>query len=146
MTTPIWAQALLAVVADEYGRSDKPELHWRRWPRGKARLSSGRCRHKFFPVRIWVTARRDPIWFQFQGKGRWLKITARVDQKMVLLHELAHWLMGPDEGHSAAFWLLAWQLYRRHSVQIKHALERETFFFGELPERMSKVLSRSRVA
>jgi len=51
--------------------------------------------------------------------------TDRTDQKLVLLHELAHWLCDVGEHHGARFWDKAWQLYRRYRVPIRYARKRE---------------------
>ena len=49
----------------------------------------------------------------------------RTEQKIVLLHELAHWLLPVGEHHSPAFWDKAWSLFRRYRCPIKVALARE---------------------
>jgi len=51
--------------------------------------------------------------------------TDRTDQRMVLLHELAHWSLGMRHGHDETFWLKAWEFYRRYRVPIRHAQVRE---------------------
>lgn len=55
-----------------------------------------------------------------------------VDQRLVLCHEIAHWLGAPKEGHSPAFWRRAWRLYRRYRVPIYYALAREGDFHGAI--------------
>lgn len=45
--------------------------------------------------------------------------------KMVLLHELGHWLRPNDECHSNAFWDDVWRLYIRYGVNILEALRDE---------------------
>lgn len=103
MAIPKWAQELVLRVALDEGREELPDVTWRRnhrrWP-----YSSGHTKHGSRAVV--VTA------------GTSLK-----DQRLVLLHELAHWLIGT--GHTDTFWDKAWTLYRRYKVQIRWAKARE---------------------
>ena len=114
---PKWAQDLVLQVALDEGRDDVPDLTWHRARSRPGVLygdtiadlshtpqqSSGRASRN----RIHVTAGTD-----------------RKDQKLVLLHELAHWLT-PGEHHSARFWDKAWELYRRYKVPLRYARVRE---------------------
>lgn len=105
--TPKWVTDLVTAVCLDEHRAEEPEVCWRR---ARYRLSSGSyykptaCR----PARVVVTAGRD-----------------RRDQKLVLLHELAHWLTPAGEHHSARFWDTAWRLYRRYRVSLRYALKHE---------------------
>src|SRR6266540_652846 len=115
---PGWAIDLTLKVARAAERMDVPVVTWRlrhrnprrrAWGRGKiivppATHSSGRC----YPARIVITA------------GRSLK-----DQRLVLLHELAHWLAPTGEHHSESFWERAWALYRLYGVDLAYARKRE---------------------
>lgn len=89
---PAWAQDLVAQVCDEAGR--QPPRHvtwWRRsdpWSSGHTSKGEGR---------IHVTAGTDER-----------------DQRLVVLHELAHWLSPPGHHHSRHFWQLTWTLYGEH--------------------------------
>lgn len=49
----------------------------------------------------------------------------RTDAKLLLLHELAHIWAPPEEYHSAAFWDLAWELYRWAKLPIRYVKMRE---------------------
>jgi hypothetical protein len=100
---PQWAQDLAIRVALDEGCDTLPELTWRR--SRQATHSSGKA---IFDGRVIVTAGKE-----------------RRDQKLVLLHELAHWLMPDDEHHGPAFWDKVWQLYRRYGVPLRYAKERE---------------------
>lgn len=51
--------------------------------------------------------------------------THRRGQKMVLLHELTHWLMPYGEKHSARFFEKAFELYRRYHIPVSYAKRRE---------------------
>lgn len=49
-----------------------------------------------------------------------------VDQRLVLLHELAHLLVGPGHHHDRTFWRRAWGLYLADGqVSVAYALHRE---------------------
>ena len=111
MNAPVWAERIVREVA-RGRRRRPPELRWRRTRRLRSAGSADS------PVRagvggISIAAGRDPV-----------------DQRLVLCHELAHWLSRPDEGHTRAFWLRAWRLYRRYRVPIHYALAREGEFEG----------------
>ncbi len=106
---PAWAASLVAEVCAEAGVPE-PLLRWRRAATssstGLARVTSGT---------ISVTAGTDPI-----------------DQRLTLLHELAHWLgprprrwRGRVTHHDGAFFERAFELYRRHGVPAAEALARE---------------------
>lgn len=52
------------------------------------------------------------------------------DQKLVLLHELSHHLVGRTpagrrQGHSMKFWKLAFELYENYGVDMDYAFNRE---------------------
>jgi hypothetical protein len=106
---PAWAIRIVDEVCGTAGVRP-PLLRWRRGARtsstGLARVTEGT---------ITVTAGSD-----------------RLDQRLTLLHELAHWLgprtrrrRGRVVHHDAAFFEIAFGLYRRYRVPIAAALERE---------------------
>lgn len=99
---PLWAAALVADVCEQHG-VDPPAVTWRR--SHTSALSSGRYYRK--EHRLVVTAAGP-----------------RHEQRLVLLHELAHALT-PGEHHSLTFWLTAWRLYFEHGVPVRHAQRRE---------------------
>lgn len=106
---PEWAAAL---VVDVCAAADRPEpaVRWRRALRAN---SSGVTRPDL--GQITVTAGADPI-----------------DQRLTLLHELAHWLAprAPRRRrrtahHNAAFYEVAFALYHAHGVPAAEAIIRE---------------------
>ena len=108
---PIWAQNLLLSALlyweAQHGQVPVPALEWRR---GAKSSSSGR------------TAPR----LDNRDKGR-IVITAgsdRADAKLVLLHEIGHWLT-PMDHHSDRFWDVAWELYRWAKLPVRYCLWRE---------------------
>jgi hypothetical protein len=108
VTAPAWADALVATVCADAG-VEAPRLTWRRrlgmHSTGVARRSEGT---------ISVRAGEDPA-----------------DQRLTLLHELAHWLSPPARGrrvrhHGRAFYRAAFALYRRHGLADADALRLES--------------------
>lgn len=50
--------------------------------------------------------------------------TSRKDQKLVLLHELAH-MVAAEHHHDLVYWTCAWELYRDYGVDMAYAQKRE---------------------
>lgn len=112
---PGWATELMnRVLEDEGCDSVGVTLTWRRssqrW--GTVTYSSGRTH----PIeqRIIVTAGKD-----------------RRDQKLVLLHELAHVIGPPKASHDAQFWDTAWRFYDKYGVPFRYAIDREASYRAE---------------
>jgi hypothetical protein len=106
---PEWADALVREVCAEAGVAS-PVLRWRRALRQN---SSGVTRRHERSVA--VTAGHDPV-----------------DQRLTLLHELAHWLAAPARRHRGRvlhhdlnFYRVAFALYLQHGVPTAEALSRE---------------------
>jgi hypothetical protein len=110
MSAPAWARELVA-VACAHAAVDPPRLLWRERRGGP---STGVARHGEGTVS--VRAGSDPL-----------------DQRLTLLHELAHWIApaGGRRGrravhHGRAFYAIAFELYRRHGVAAADALRLES--------------------
>lgn len=108
MSAPDWAATLVAEVCTAAGLP-APRLAWRR--RDDER-STGVARRQLGLVS--VRAGRDPL-----------------DQRLTLLHELAHWLSPPPgrrraPHHGRAFYRVAFELYRRHGIPVGDALRLES--------------------
>jgi hypothetical protein len=111
MRPPAWAGALVDETCAEAGAT-RPRLTWRRragtYSTGVARRHAGL---------ISVRAGDDPL-----------------DQRLTLLHEIAHWLApapvrrrrARTEHHGRAFYRVAFELYRRHGLSDADALRLET--------------------
>ncbi|MGE3908896.1 MAG: hypothetical protein AB7K36_06075 [Chloroflexota bacterium] len=104
---PSWATDLVAQIAAELSRTDLPTLLW--WRMRQYRWSSGLTQATPMLKRQVITVR--------QGNEP-------VDATMVLLHELAHWLVGTTEQHSERFYAQAFRLYAAHG-DVEHAFRRE---------------------
>ena len=104
MAIPQWAQELTLKALIHCTVDDVPVIRWRR---SQGQTSSGTC---------------------FRDKKLGFVVTAgrnRTDAKLVLLHELAHWLRPAGECHGDAFWDLAWNLYRWAKLPVRYCLSRE---------------------
>lgn len=106
---PAWARELVAVACAEHG-SVAPRLSWRRRARP---TSSGVTRRD--DGRIGIVAGKDPI-----------------DQRLTLLHELAHWLTrsprrrrGRTVHHGRAFYAAAFALHGAYGIPVDVALRGE---------------------
>ena len=109
MRPPAWARVLVEEVCAD-ARVAPPRVSWRvrndEHSTGITRRSDGL---------VAVRAGRDPL-----------------DQRLTLLHELAHWLApnGPRRRravhHGPAFYSIAFELYRRHGIPDADALRLES--------------------
>lgn len=119
--TPPWARALVVNVCAD-ARVAPPRLSWRsrddEHSTGVTRRSEGL---------VAVRAGRDPL-----------------DQRLTLLHELAHWLAAPGARrrravhHGRAFYSVAFELYRRHGIPDGDALRLES---GRYPSSLRHAVS-----
>jgi hypothetical protein len=107
---PDWARALVATVCAAASRPE-PQLAWRR---RRHSTSSGVTRRGDGAISL--VAGSDPL-----------------DQRLTLLHELAHWLAPMPRRrrrriphHDAAFYAVAFDLYRRHGIPDHAALAGES--------------------
>lgn len=109
MTAPAWALELVAIVCTSAGMAE-PRLTWRR---RIGEHSTG------------VTRRHDGMIAVRAGSDE-------IDQRLTLLHELAHWVSpAPRRGrravhHGRAFYEMAFALYRRHGLPDADALRLES--------------------
>lgn len=108
MTVPGWASDLVDRVCREAGIA-APELRWRR---RSAERSTGIARRHAGTIA--VRAGTDAL-----------------DQRLTLLHELAHWIAAPPRRrgathHGRAFYRVAFALYRRFGIPDADALRLES--------------------
>jgi hypothetical protein len=110
MMAPDWALSLVSGVCADAGTA-QPRLAWRR---RAGDHSTG------------VTRRADGVVAVRAGADE-------LDQRLTLLHELAHWLSpAPRRGrrravhHGRAFYDIAFELYRRHGIPDADALRLES--------------------
>lgn len=110
MTAPTWARDVVAAVCADAGTAE-PHLRWRR---RAAAHSTG------------VARRHDGVIAVRAG-------TDELDQRLTLLHELAHWVSpaerarrGRSVHHGHAFYAIAFDLYRRHGIPATDALRLES--------------------
>lgn len=110
MSAPAWATSLLATVCADADVAP-PRLAWRR---RAAEHSTGVTRHEDGVIA--VRAGTDVL-----------------DQRLTLLHELAHWLArtprrrrGRSVHHGRHFYAIAFGLYRRHGIADADAVRLES--------------------
>jgi hypothetical protein len=108
MTAPDWAVALVAEVCSD-AEVAPPQLAWRR---RDAEHSTGVARRAAGTIAVRAG-------------------TDAVDQRLTLLHELAHWLAPRPRRrgathHGRAFYRIAFRLYRRHGIPTADALRLES--------------------
>lgn len=110
MTPPAWAVQLLETVCGDAGVAP-PRLLWRQ--RSGDHSTGVARRHEGL---VAVRAGSDPL-----------------DQRLTLLHELAHWLApasprrrGRSLHHGRTFYEIAFDLYRRHGIPDADALRLES--------------------
>ena len=106
---PSWAREIVRGECGAAGVAE-PAMRWRHARRS---ASSGVTRRSAGSIS--VTAGTDPL-----------------DQRLTLLHELAHWLgpaprrrRGRAQHHDARFYAIAFDLYRRHEIPDPEILARE---------------------
>lgn len=110
MSPPAWALSLLDAACADAGAAP-PRLLWRN---RRGEHSTGVTRR--VDGLVAVRAGSDPL-----------------DQRLTLLHELAHWLAAPTRRrrgrsvhHGRQFYAVAFELYRRHGVTDADALRLES--------------------
>lgn len=129
-STPQWAIELVEQVCKDYARSKPLELQWFDRTQNTKRMyiehhEDGRRTWQTEPIRsssgtTWAYRQKIHI-----SAGSDVK-----DQKLVLLHELAHHILnktkkGRGQGHTTKFWKLAFELYERYGIDMKTAFNRE---------------------
>ncbi len=118
MNPPKWAQELIKDTTkhlqSEGFRCDVPEVMWYGKPYRAS--TSGCCYSDYISI---------------------VAGSSKLDCKLVILHELAHWALPLDrdwvwplynkghEGHTSEFWGTAWKLYRWAKLPEKYCLQRE---------------------
>jgi hypothetical protein len=106
---PGWAMSLMAEVATANGRADLPSLKWTWMRKHAVRSSMGTTTTlpRLTRAVISVRAGTDPV-----------------DQRHVVLHELAHWLVGTEDPHTRVYYAQAFKLFAAYG-DLHHAFSRE---------------------
>ena len=124
-STPVWAIKLTEQVCRDYNRALPGELKWKVADRpssgGRTSYARGKRGQQLYIVK--KSGRR----IVFRGIVLVNAGTSRKDQKLVLLHELSHWVVvrGKAMGHTSRFWKMAFQLYDRYGMDMEYAFNRE---------------------
>lgn len=105
--------ALIEKVCLENGKEPPLVVAFRRQPHAKAEHSHG----------------RGTIYLPSQSYAREYQIVdGRPRYRLLVLHETAHHIMGPDMGHSAAYYMLLFQLCERYGVDLEFAHDDEVAY------------------
>jgi predicted metal-dependent hydrolase len=100
---PDWAVEITMDVMSKYSHKNPPKIVWKRRTH---RTSSGT--QYSYSKKIVIRAGTDEL-----------------DQKLVLLHELAHHICPKKAMHNMRFWRTAWILYIEYGIPEDYAFERE---------------------
>lgn len=123
---PEWATELFTRVCKDYNRGLPSEFIWRN---RNSKYSSGATNSHWRTLLLRTkTGKQRKV--KFYGYVRVCSGTYEQDQRLVLLHELAHHIVGRSikgrrEGHSMRFWKLAFELYDNYGVDMDYAIDRE---------------------
>lgn len=117
---PAWAEQIIVKVAREHHRR-VPDVTWRTYKVHVRTAGSTITEDKKITLTS-LLRQRTKIIVPGVHCSRVAR-RERADAKRVLCHELAHWLSG--EGHTRAFWLVAFELYRRFRIPLSAALRSE---------------------
>ena len=122
---PEWAIDLMTQVLKDYNRGVPSEFSWRGT---SSRFSNGNTRAPYKYFKVTKNGKRQQV-------NYWGRVHVRAgerldDQKLVLLHELAHHILnktpaGRRQGHTIKFWKLCFELYDRYGVDMEFAYSRE---------------------
>lgn len=125
MNVPEWAEELTIQVCKDYRRR-LPEQMWRKsfdrhWVERFTKEDG---------TRLFIKRINNSSSGSYTRTRNLIKIRAgsdEQDQRLVLLHELAHHIMGRNKahGHSLKFWRIAFELYKRYGVDMDYAYKRE---------------------
>ncbi len=123
---PEWATELFKQVCKDYNRGLPSQFAWRNANRDS---SSGVTRSSWYKKGV-KTKSGKLKFVQWYGEVSVRAGRDEQDQKLVLLHELAHHIVGRSktgrgQGHTMKFWKLAFELYDRYGVDMDYAIGRE---------------------
>lgn len=105
MTEPEWAEPIIREVLFLHNRTKAPRIKWVSSKHGGSGVTYKRG-----------TVRRNGWSYKIRRRRGTPDIVVRVcgklgRDKLVLLHELSHWLLRAGHHHDKTFWKKAWDLY-----------------------------------
>jgi hypothetical protein len=107
---PAWVMAVIDRVAQEAGRSIRPQVMWTiDCDDGLNGMASAPGYDAWFPDGM--------VWLSEIGFAT-----------HTVLHEMAHWLCPPDEDHGKAFFMKCFPLYVQYGVRFEDWEEREDWW------------------
>lgn len=127
MITPTWAKETMLEAMALLKCNYRPKIVWRNADRkhsgGRAYLPLGK-RYVY----------KGKTYFRYKGRQSKIVVTAGTDlqdQKLVLLHEIAHIANPLGEVHGKNFWRTAWKLYKHFGIDLDYTLNRENNYKKE---------------
>jgi hypothetical protein len=127
MKVPNWAQDLtlktLLYLESKGYQIEIPDIKWRHCPHNYG--TSGIC---YQHNHITISA----------GKNR-------KEQRLVLLHEIAHWVLPDKEHHGDKFWTLAFELYKWQGLSMRYCVNRESLSNTRYPRSKTRLIKISKV-
>lgn len=103
MTQPDWATLLIKDVLFLHNRTKAPKIEWK--VGGGSGVTKVRGVYKRRGYKRVIKYRRGTPNIIVRVNGDLAR------SKLVLLHELSHWLLRAQHWHDKAFWKKAWELY-----------------------------------
>lgn len=128
-STPQWAIDLVEEVCKDYHRALPSQLKW--YNSTQSHWSSG-----------WTRTYTGEIFIRTGRCG--------YDQELVLLHELAHHLVGKTKKgkkahHNIKFWKLAFELYWKYGVDLGYAIYREEHYRAKATQAYNHIMAKAKV-
>jgi len=126
-TPPIWVQELVERVCSDMRLRRRPIIVWKSRKKIPKSLSNTKPPEELLHIGTYSYLRKDGGAGQVMSDWKTVEIyhgKLYVDQKLTVLHELAHWIV--KDSHTKAFWDMAWILYTTYMPRsIDYALHAE---------------------
>lgn len=136
--TPEWAIELVKQVCKDYKRTLPSVLNWYIAKDPNRESSSGAT---WPPYKAWAGQKAS------KGKIRITAGTAVHDQRLVLLHEIAHHITNKNrkkrEHHSIKFWRVAFELYSKYFDDMEYAYKREKDYRKKATQAYDEVRAKN---
>lgn len=119
--TPEWAQLLVEQVCRDEGMERTPTIRW----------NQAKRRGFMDQIRYYTTGKAYSHEQKLRHTGWEILISAGLsvdDQRIVLLHEMAHWLLPAAYHHNSTFWDKAFYLYHKYGVDGNKAISSERIY------------------
>ncbi len=144
---PEWATELFVQVCKDYNRG-LPSLF--KWYNCNRMYSTGVTRSSWYKrhVRLKNGKLKTVQWY---GEVSVRAGSSEENAKLVLLHELAHHIVGRSktgrgQGHTMKFWKLAFELYERYGMNMEYAYSKEKGYKAKATPAYEAHIAKMQVA